>query len=415
MAGDETKLMPTNRRQIILTVGGALLLVLLFSTFYFMFIRISYAVLFSDLETADAATIVAELDNKKTPYRLRDGGRTILIAEDQVDSVRLNVAGSDLPLKGSVGFELFNKSDMGLTEFAQRINYQRALQGELARTISTLDGVASARIHLTLAERGIFRESGIAAKASVAISMRNGAVPEPARIEGIQRLVAAAVPNLVSENVVVIDVRGNLLSSVIAAPIGALALQKQAIEQYYVDRVRTAIRSTASDAGIAIAVWAALGDALASAGANPLEKAFSAEDRPFSLQVTLSRGAVNSSDNDNDDAMLDAARSAISFDATKGDVVAFGSVPPVLRTPPQSFPPNKSKPAKTVNLPTPHTSPDWRIIVGGIALFVICMIAYRRRDHWRSSALLTNEERQAYVMRIRALIASQADDIQNAA
>lgn len=413
MVGDETKLMPTNRRQIILIVGGALLLVVLLSTIYFMFIRTPYAVLFSDLEAADAATIVAELDNKKMPYRLRDGGRTILIAEDQVDSVKLNVAGSDLPLKGSVGFELFNKSDMGLTEFAQRINYQRALQGELARTISTLDGVASARIHLTLAERGIFRESGIAAKASVAISMRNGAVPEPARIEGIQRLVAAAVPNLVSENVVVIDVRGNLLSSVVAAPIGALAIQKQAIEQYYEGLVRTAIRSTASDAGIAIVIWAALGDALASVDGNPLEKAFSAEDRPFSLQVTLSRSEANN--RDNDDVLLDAARGAISFDASKGDAVAFGAAPPVLRTPPQPFPTSKREFTKIDNPTTDSTYPDWRIIVGVIALLVLCVIAYRRWHRWRSSALLSNEERQAYVIRIRALIASQNGDIQNVA
>ncbi len=413
MVGDEIKPISTNRRQIILIAGGAMLLVMLFSIFYFLFIRTSYAVLFSDLETADAATIVAELDNKKTPYRLRDGGRTILIAEDQVDSVRLNVAGSDLPLKGSVGFELFNKSDMGLTEFAQRINYQRALQGELARTISTLDGVASARIHLTLAERGIFRESGIAAKASVAISMRNGAVPEPARIEGIQRLVAAAVPNLVSDNVVVIDVRGNLLSSVIAAPVGALALQKQAIEQYYIDRVRTAIRSTASDAGITISIWATLGDTLASTDGNPLEKAFSAVDRPFALQVTLSRSEANNSGND--DALLDAARGAISFDATKGDAVAFGTAPPVLRTPPQPYVANKSESVEAANLATRYSSPDWRIVVGGIALLVLCVIAYRRRQHWRSNTLLSNEERQAYVMRIRGLIASQADDIQNVA
>jgi flagellar M-ring protein FliF len=413
VVGDEIKSTSENRRQITLIAGGAILLVILFSTFYFLFVRTSYAVLFSDLETADAATIVAELDNKKTPYRLRDGGRTILIAEDQVDSVRLNVAGSDLPLKGSVGFELFNKSDMGLTEFAQRINYQRALQGELARTISTLDGVASARVHLTLAERGIFRESGIAAKASVAISMRNGAVPEPAQIEGIQRLVAAAVPNLVSENVIVIDVRGKLLSSVVATPIGALALQKQAIEQYYVDRVRTAIRSTASDAGISIAIWATLGDTLASTEGNPLEKAFSAQERPFSLQVTLSRSEGNNSYSD--DVLLDAVRRAINFDATKGDAVAFGAAPPVLRTSPQPYVANKSESAETVNLATRYTSPDWRILVGGIALLMLCVIAYRRWQHWRSNTLLSNEERQAYVMRIRALIASQADDIQNAA
>ena len=119
--------------------------------------RPKYEVLFRDLRPADAATIVDQLEKNKTPYRLDDGGATILAPAARIDETRLAIMGADLPLKGTVGFELFNKSDMGLTEFAQRINYQRALQGELSRTLMTIDAVDTARVHLTLPEPSIFR------------------------------------------------------------------------------------------------------------------------------------------------------------------------------------------------------------------------------------------------------------------
>jgi len=115
-------------------IGAALLCALLVAL-YFAFLRQGYAVLFTGLRTADASAVVAALDEKKVPYRLEEHGTRILVPSSLVDSTRLAVMGDELPLKGMVGFELFNRSDMGLTEFAQRINYQRALQGELARSM----------------------------------------------------------------------------------------------------------------------------------------------------------------------------------------------------------------------------------------------------------------------------------------
>ena len=135
---DQFRSSSPSRQALVVAIIVAVLTLALAAAYFFV-LRKPYGVLFSGLRQADAATIVADLDKKKTPYRLADGGSTILIPRDVVDSTRLAIAGEDLPLKGTVGFELFNKSDMGLTEFAQRINYQRALQGELARTIMTLD------------------------------------------------------------------------------------------------------------------------------------------------------------------------------------------------------------------------------------------------------------------------------------
>src|SRR5690242_13564437 len=110
------------RAQLLLWgVAGCVVLALLV-TVYLLFVRRPYDVLFNNLRAMDAATIVAQLDKDKVPYRLGDGGTTILVPADVVDQTRLTVMSADLPLKGMVGFELFNKSDMGLTEFAQRIN-----------------------------------------------------------------------------------------------------------------------------------------------------------------------------------------------------------------------------------------------------------------------------------------------------
>src|SRR5205085_1424775 len=209
----------------------------------------------SSLRTMDAATIVAELDKQKVPYRLEQGGTTITVPEDQVDSTRLAVMGQDLPLKGQVGFELFNKSDMGLTDFAQKINYQRALQGELARTIMTVDAVDSARVHLSLSEHGIFRDDRVAAKASVTLVPRPGHRLTVPTVIGIQRLVAAAVPELEASNVVVIDEDGRVIGSELGANEPAESPERQRLESRYERDVRRAIAGIAP-VDATVSVWA---------------------------------------------------------------------------------------------------------------------------------------------------------------
>ena len=170
---DKIRSMPA-QRQILLAVGVVVIAVFLLGSVYFVFLRKPDVILFSNLRPTDAATIVAELDKKKVPYRLADDGTTILVSADKVDATRLGILSQDLPLKGSVGFELFNKSDIGLTEFAQKINYQRALQGELSRTIMAIDAVDTARVHLSLPEDTIFRDDKRSPKASIALTLKPG-------------------------------------------------------------------------------------------------------------------------------------------------------------------------------------------------------------------------------------------------
>lgn len=171
-----------------------------------------YKALFSDLQLRDSAAIVGELDRLKVPYRLADGGRRILVPQEDVYPTRLKLMGKGVPLSGGVGFEIFDKNDFGMTEFAQRINYQRALQGELGRTIMSIQGVKYARVQLVLPQTSLFKESKTKPKASVGLILADGRNLSGRQIAGVQRLVAAAVPRLTPARVTIVDQHGMTLS-----------------------------------------------------------------------------------------------------------------------------------------------------------------------------------------------------------
>ena len=171
-----------------------------------------YQVLFSDLDAQDAAAIVSELERLKVAHRLQDDGRTVLVDREDVHRTRLKLMSKGVNLRGTVGFELFSDSDFGMTEFAQKINYQRAMQGELARTIMALEEVRAARVHLVIPESGLLRRGDVHGKASVTITARPGKQLQAAQVLGIQRLVAAAVPQIEPSAVTVLDSRGLTLS-----------------------------------------------------------------------------------------------------------------------------------------------------------------------------------------------------------
>ena len=222
-----------------------------------LMLRTDYQVLFAGLAQQDAATITAELDKLKTPYRLDGDGNTILVPADIVHRTRLKLVDKELPLRGAVGLELFNSSEVGMTEFTQKVNYQRALQGELTRTIQSLDEVQSVRVHLVLAEQGLFRKDVKNAKASISLALKPGRTLEAAQVQGIQRLVGAAVPDIKPADVTIVDQRGLALTRRNAdgadAPDGADSLDdKRALEAYLLKKV-TAVLERAVGAEQSIA------------------------------------------------------------------------------------------------------------------------------------------------------------------
>jgi flagellar M-ring protein FliF len=313
-------------RQLQLAIAGVCILSAVLAGIWFAFLRTSYMPLFSDLRPADAASIVSVLDREKVPYRLANGGATILVPEDVVDSTRLNVMSQDVPLKGTVGFELFNKSDMGITDFAQKINYQRALQGELERTIMALDHVDTARVHLSLGEDRLFREDRVPPKASVIVRMAKDAKLVDNEAKGIKRLVAAAVPGLDAANVVILDEDGNVVGDAEPARSTADAApqvqEQRAVEEYYEARIREALNHGASSAPVAVSVRADL----AAAGQDVLS-GWSPAMRQFPLRVTLSTAALL--DQAAQDGLRAAAALAIASTTAQADMIAFGP-PPAL-------------------------------------------------------------------------------------
>lgn len=167
-----------------------------------------YKPLMSGLEPADAQTITAELAAKKIPYLVSPDGASITVPADQVDAARLEVASQPTPHSGRIGFEIFDKVSWGQTEFDEKVNYQRALEGELERTIQTMSNVKSARVHLVMATDSVFMDRERGAKASVTLRLKGGSLSR-AEVSQISRLVAGAVDELKPADVVIIDADSN--------------------------------------------------------------------------------------------------------------------------------------------------------------------------------------------------------------
>ena len=170
----------------------------------------------AELDGERVAALSQALERDRVAYRVADDGRGIAVPRSQLGKARAAAEGG-LALPASVGLEMFKDTDFSTTDFAQRINYQRALQGELTRTIQTLSGVRSARVHVILPETGLLRRSSTRASAAVGLTMREGRALSRAQVRGIQRLVAASVPDMRPEEVGVFDASGASLS---ASPAG---------------------------------------------------------------------------------------------------------------------------------------------------------------------------------------------------
>jgi flagellar M-ring protein FliF len=230
----------TKMQLVFVSVTVAVIMLLVAGTYWIA--RDDYQVLFSDLSYQDAGAMVAELDRMKAPYRLAENGATILVERDAVYKTRLKLMAKGLNLHGTVGFEIFNNADFGATEFAQKVNYQRAMQGELARTIMGFDEIKSARVHLVLPDSGLFKRQNAKPKASVSLVMKGGSKLSSGQVAGIQRLVAASVPEITPGSVTIVDQHGTAISQQLDADEseqtanGRLDTKKQ-VEEYLTRKI----------------------------------------------------------------------------------------------------------------------------------------------------------------------------------
>ncbi len=238
---------------------AALISVITFSTWLQ---RDAMAVLFTNLSPEDAQIALEELAKQNVKAELTNGGTTIMVPEPEVSRLRVDLAAKGVPSSGVVGFEIFDGQQYGLTEFLQDVNFKRALEGELTKTIEGLQGITSARIHLVLPKPSIFRKLATEPTASVVLGLGRGTRLSEHQIAGIQSLVAGSVEGLPVENVTVLDQRGTVLSTsrgddMYGHTEGQLAL-KQEVESYLSDKAQSLLAGVLGDGRSLVRVDATL-------------------------------------------------------------------------------------------------------------------------------------------------------------
>jgi len=201
-----------------LVAGVTLLSVAAFAILILVANRTDYRPLFTNLTSDDAGEVVKKLKDSKTPYKITADGKGIMVPADKVYELRMTMASEGLPQGGGVGFEIFDRKQFGMTEFVQKLNYQRALQGELSRTITQLSGVEQARIHLVIPEKSLFKENEKPATASVVLKMKSSRSLRDTEVQGIVHLVASSIEGMNPDHVTVLDSRGKILTKVDGSP-----------------------------------------------------------------------------------------------------------------------------------------------------------------------------------------------------
>ena len=220
---DQLKTIPSKKKMMFLVLLAVVIssLVLFFAWIQ----RADYQILYSHLSEEDAGLIIQKLREQKVPYTISTGA--IMVPSDKVYDVRLQLAGQGLPQGGGVGFELFDKTSFTMTDFVQKLNYRRALQGELARTIRSLSEVEQCRVHLAVPEKSLFINDDQRPKASVLVRLKQGRSLSQGQVQGIVHLVSSSVEGLDPKDVAVVDSRGDMLTSAAEGSIGITSGQRE--------------------------------------------------------------------------------------------------------------------------------------------------------------------------------------------
>lgn len=237
-------------------IGLLAVLVIVLSSFVLLFAwiqRPDYAVLYSGLQPEDAGKVIQQLRQMRVPYEAKDGA--IYVPVEKVYELRMELASMGLPEGGVVGYEIFDRTGISTTEFVQKVNLRRAVQGELARTIRTLQEISDCRVHISMPERSIFVRDNEPAKASVVVELKPGAVLTRKQVMGIVHLVSSSVEGLSPENVKVIDQRGNILNPSEGSEMGLSSSQieyKRMIEKDLQERVLKLLEPVVGRSGVAV-------------------------------------------------------------------------------------------------------------------------------------------------------------------
>lgn len=372
----------------------ALVALLLLS--YYLFLAKDYSVLFENLRESDTSAVTAELDKQGIAYKLADDGHSVLVDRDAVASARVAVAAANVLAGGEVGFELFDDSDIGLSEFSQKMNYLRALQGELTRTIMAMEGIRFARVHLALPERSIFRNEQAHPSAAITVQTTDGSPLAPSRVQGLQQLVAASVTDLSPEQVVILDDAGVTLSAAPpAAATGSGLTERAALEQYSQIKASNAVEDLMDGRPFELIVSARGASAVAASVSASPANAGSASHMQVVVRTTDVLPPADQAE------ISERIVDDLALDLGAGDSVTFqtGVVRPRAASLAPAAQPaidwdrasreRASEPASSLALPHGLLANRWLWLLAGLIAVVLWLV-------WRQRGSLSDDERQHF-------------------
>ncbi len=355
-----------------------------------------YKVLFSNISDRDGGAIIASLQQLNVPYKFADGGGAILVPANQVHDIRLKLASQGLPKGGLVGFELMENQKFGTSQFLEQVNFQRALEGELARSIQALSAVGSARVHLAIPKQSVFVREQQKPSASVLLNLHPGRSLEPQQVNAIIHLVSSSVPNLPVKNVTVVDQHGELLSKIdeSGANTGLDPGQLkyvQALEQSYIKRIEAILGPIVGQENVRAQVAADIDfsqseqtDEIYKPNQNPADSAVRSQQTSESSSVGQTEGGVPGALSNQPPEPATApittqpprAPTPTNPNAPPG---SNASQPPVEAPTPVPAPPTSNRKDATTNYEVDKTIQHIRRPVGGVKrLSVAVVVNYRK-------------------------------------
>jgi flagellar M-ring protein FliF len=274
------------------------------------------AILYTNLGEDDASKVVEQLASQKIAYKIEDNGKTIKVPQEVVYETRLSLAGKGIPNSGIIGYEIFDKNTMGMSEFIQKLNYKRALEGELARTIMQVDGVDAARVHIVIPEKSIFKDEEKQTTASVVLKLKTGNSLPKESVTSILNLISSSVEGLEQSKISLLDSRGRLLSknedenSMIVATSKQYEL-KQSVERYLVEKAQGMLDNV-------LGVGSSIVQITADLNFDQVEKQMEQYDPE--TQVAISEQTLNNENtgkNNNDTSAQNAQNTTTNYEVSK--------------------------------------------------------------------------------------------------
>jgi flagellar M-ring protein FliF len=376
-----------------------------------------YKVLFSNVSDRDGGAIIASLQQMNVPHKFAEGGGAILVPANQVHDIRLKLAAQGLPKGGLVGFELMENQKFGTSQFLEQVNFQRALEGELARSIQALAAVDTARVHLAMGKQSVFMREQQKPSASVLVNLYPGRVLDPQQVNAVMHLVSSSVPNLPLSNVTVVDQQGNLLSKTDESDTSTVLNPNQlkylqALEQSYIRRIEAIIAPIVGKENVHAQVAADVD----FAHSEQMDEIYKPNQDPGSSTVRSQQTSESASSSQMEGGVPGALSNQPPMPATAPITTPPGSplsqTPTTGATPPAALdaqtnstkPPSNTRKDATINYEVDKRIQHVRKPVGGIRRLSVAVVVNHRKVTDQNGVVSSTPLTEAQTLQITDLV-----------